>query len=129
MKVIVYVYNHNFAWNRSYFPLAADELKMDFFGAWKMDQHYGWDPDTKGTMDDIEDRQRGIVNLGQLGQQDFVRELGQSKILIGMGDPWWSPSPYNALCQGVPFLNPVSGFPRLDCALAIDTMNPDNQMA
>lgn len=94
-----------------------------------MDQHYGWDPDTKGTMDDIEDRQRGIVNLGQLGQQDFVRELGQSKILIGMGDPWWSPSPYNALCQGVPFLNPVSGFPRLDCALAIDTMNPDNQMA
>jgi len=58
-------------------------------------------------MADIEDQEHGVVNLRRLNQTEFMRELSDSKVLIGVGNPWWSSSPY-ALCQGVPFLNPVS---------------------
>jgi len=33
--------------------------------------------------------------------------LAHSRLLIGIGDPTTSPTPYEALCLGVPFLNPI----------------------
>lgn len=59
--------------------------------------------DTKGpsTIPD------GINNLGQLDQQDFYEQLSMSRVLIGIGNPRLSPSPYDALCMGVPFINPI----------------------
>ncbi|KAJ3107149.1 hypothetical protein HK100_003639 [Physocladia obscura] len=48
-----------------------------------------------------------ISNLGFLSEQGFQQELANSKVLLGVGDPAISPSPYNALCSGVPFINPI----------------------
>lgn len=49
----------------------------------------------------------GIHNLGLMKQPDFYRELGNSRALLGIGNPAISPSPYDALCMGVPFINPI----------------------
>jgi hypothetical protein len=107
MKQLTYVYDHRFSWNRSYFSLAAEELGIDFVGGWRIEQHYKWDPIKKGTMIDIEDKEHRVINKGRLNQTEFAHEIGLSKMLIGVGNPHWSPSPYNALCQGIPFLNPI----------------------
>jgi len=107
MKELTYVYDVRSAWDRTFFAMVAHDLSMNFTGGWNVDQHYQWDPDVDGEMADIEDREHGVVNLRRLNQTEFMRELSDSKVLIGVGNPWWSSSPY-ALCQGVPFLNPVS---------------------
>lgn len=49
----------------------------------------------------------GIFTLGRQSQSDFHRFVAQSKVMIGTGAPKLSPSPYDALCMGVPFINPI----------------------
>ncbi|WWD21842.1 hypothetical protein CI109_106330 [Kwoniella shandongensis] len=49
----------------------------------------------------------GLTNLGKLGKIDFYTQLAQSSVLIGVGRPRISPSPWDALCMGVPFINPI----------------------
>lgn len=56
----------------------------------------------------------GIHNLGRLNQTEFYRQIAQSGVLVGVGKPVTSPSPYEALCLGVPFINPVMGWDRDD---------------
>jgi hypothetical protein len=118
MKQLTYANDARFAWNRSYFPLASSELGMSFTGAWLVDEHWGWNPEEMGPLADIEDRERGVVNLisgagaganrtALLSPQMWAEEVGMSKAMLGVGNPWWSPSPYHALCAGVPFINPV----------------------
>ena len=34
----------------------------------------------------------------KLSSTEFYEELRMSKVLIGVGEPWWSPTPYDALC-------------------------------
>ncbi|TXT13321.1 hypothetical protein VHUM_00688 [Vanrija humicola] len=48
-----------------------------------------------------------IWTLGHQTRAGFERFLGQSKVMIGIGPPKLSPSPYDALCMGVPFINPI----------------------
>ena len=66
-------------------------------------------------MVDIEDKSKGVVNIREqnLRPEEFMAEVAKSKVMLGMGNPWWSPSPYYALCLGVPFINPVSYYLRL----------------
>ncbi|WWC87869.1 uncharacterized protein L201_002767 [Kwoniella dendrophila CBS 6074] len=54
-----------------------------------------------------EDMYKGIKNLGSLPQHEWYQTLASSKFLLGVGKPRMSPSPYDALCFGVPFINPV----------------------
>ena len=114
MKQLTYVYDHKFAWNRSYFALASTYEPslnhINFVGAWQIDQTYQWKPKEQGFMTDIEDKSKGVVNLlkQSFGPDDFMMEVAKSKVMLGIGSPWWSPSPYYALCLGVPFINPVS---------------------
>jgi hypothetical protein len=79
-------------------------------------------------------KENGIVDLGKLGKEDFMEELGKSSVVIGAGRPFISPSPWDALCMGTP----VSlGWPRepneiADCKfinpiLAWDEEDPDNR--
>ncbi|KAJ7576979.1 hypothetical protein C8J56DRAFT_376899 [Mycena floridula] len=49
----------------------------------------------------------GIASFGLMEQVKFYHELGNSRALLGIGNPALSPSPYDALCLGVPFINPV----------------------
>lgn len=62
----------------------------------------------------------GIINLSEtnLPVDEFFHAVGSSKLLLGIGNPPLSPSPYDALCLGVPFLNPVWSW---------DSKNPDNR--
>ncbi|WVQ74576.1 hypothetical protein IAR50_004177 [Cryptococcus sp. DSM 104548] len=48
-----------------------------------------------------------IRNLGPKSQDEWNQVLGSSKFLLGIGNPVLSPSPYDALCFGVPFINPI----------------------
>lgn len=61
---------------------------------------------------------KGITDLGHLNKIQFYHHLGRSRALVGIGLPFLSPSPYDALCMGVPFINPV---------LQWDEKNPDNR--
>lgn len=59
----------------------------------------------------------GINNLGLLSQEQFYDELGHSKVLVGIGKPRTSPSPWDALCMGVPVR---IGVPRHHACSTID---------
>lgn len=50
--------------------------------------------------------EKGIENLGFMPMADWYQEVAKSKMLVGLGSPPQSPSAYDALCLGVPFLNP-----------------------
>lgn len=62
----------------------------------------------------------GITNLGFMTLPEFRRQLGRSKVLIGVGRPRLSPTPYDALCMGLPFINSI---------LDWDEKHPDDQTA
>lgn len=49
--------------------------------------------------DEIEQPQ-GLTNLGFLTQDRFLNEVAKSRVLIGVGQPFTSPTPYEALCLG-----------------------------
>lgn len=44
----------------------------------------------------------GLTNLGALNKADFYHQLQMSSVLVGIGRPRISPSPWDALCMGVP---------------------------
>ncbi|EJT99467.1 hypothetical protein DACRYDRAFT_81852 [Dacryopinax primogenitus] len=48
-----------------------------------------------------------VVNYGQMPKELFHERLSHSRALLGIGQPYLSPSPYDALCFGVPFINPI----------------------
>ncbi|KAF7313364.1 hypothetical protein HMN09_00492100 [Mycena chlorophos] len=50
------------------------------------------------------------VDLHRLDQAHFLYQLTQSRVVIGIGRPTISPTPWNALCLGVPFINVVTEF-------------------
>lgn len=50
----------------------------------------------------------GIETTGKMSREEWIQTLARSKVLLGIGNPPLSPSPYDALCAGVPFINPVS---------------------
>jgi hypothetical protein len=58
-------------------------------------------------------RESGLTNVGQLNKTEFYKQLAQSSVLVGVGRPRISPSPWDALCMGLP----VSGM-RLNPCLA-----------
>jgi hypothetical protein len=56
----------------------------------------------------------GINDLGLLNKTAFYCHVSESRILVGLGKPKISPSPYDAFCMGVPFLNPIVEWDRRD---------------
>ncbi|KAJ7033664.1 hypothetical protein C8F04DRAFT_1210791 [Mycena alexandri] len=48
-----------------------------------------------------------LTNLGYMTPSDFYGHLSHSLVLVGVGSPLTSPTPYDALCFGVPFINPI----------------------
>ncbi|VDB95290.1 unnamed protein product [Peniophora sp. CBMAI 1063] len=60
----------------------------------------------------------GTRDLGALSPSDFLSELSKHKLLIGLGAPVTSPTPYEALCLGVPFINRIRNW---------DRTNPDDR--
>lgn len=52
----------------------------------------------------------GILELPHLNRTEFQKTLANSRVVVGLGEPALSPTPWEALCLGVPFINPVSGW-------------------
>ncbi|KAJ6595853.1 hypothetical protein DFH09DRAFT_1244474 [Mycena vulgaris] len=48
-----------------------------------------------------------LKNIGYMSPNAFYDQLSRSLVLVGVGFPLTSPTPYDALCYGVPFINPV----------------------
>ncbi|KAJ7125776.1 hypothetical protein C8R43DRAFT_1212095 [Mycena crocata] len=48
------------------------------------------------------------VNYGRAPKAEFMAHVAQARALVGIGSPLMSPTPWNALCMGVPFINPVN---------------------
>ena len=48
-----------------------------------------------------------LTNLGQLNKTEFYTQLAMSSVLVGVGKPKISPSPWDALFMGVPVSPPA----------------------
>jgi len=44
-------------------------------------------------------QQQGIQNLGSMSEDRFYSEVAHSRLLVGVGSPTISPTPYDALCS------------------------------
>lgn len=52
----------------------------------------------------------GIVQLPRMDRATFQNQVARSRVVLGVGTPLLSPTPWEALCLGVPFINPVKGW-------------------
>lgn len=81
-----------FTWTLDAFTSIKAELNVSFAG--------GFVNDEKETLKAVLDA--GIINYGPLNKVQFYTQLAESFVLVGVGQPRISPSPWDALCQGVP---------------------------
>ncbi|KAI5889172.1 uncharacterized protein SCHCODRAFT_02633734 [Schizophyllum commune H4-8] len=98
-KRLSYFYDHNFAWRDVAFDDAGSPAR---FVAGMIE-----DADAAGKSVPA-----GVANHGRLNKTAFYLELARSRVLVGIGSPLLSPSPYDALCMGVPFINPIQRWDR-----------------
>ncbi|KAL1746545.1 hypothetical protein HDZ31DRAFT_33955 [Schizophyllum fasciatum] len=98
-KHLSYFYDHNFAWKDVAFDDARSPAR---FVAGMVE-----DADAAGKA-----VPNGVANHGRLNKTAFYAELARSRVLVGIGSPLLSPSPYDALCMGVPFINPIKEWDR-----------------
>ncbi|KAF7320158.1 hypothetical protein MKEN_00800300 [Mycena kentingensis (nom. inval.)] len=102
------------AWPPAYYEAAVNETGIRFVMAASMTTRPDLFPEPK-------DAPTAIHNMGGiLSQEDFYGNLSSSMLLVGVGNPALSPTPYDALCLGVPFLNVVRNW---------DKNHPDDRNA
>ncbi|KAJ7770925.1 hypothetical protein DFH07DRAFT_735138 [Mycena maculata] len=88
------------AWPPDFFDAAANTLGVSFtMGSFNLNSEL--------SPEDLTRLASSIENVGLLGRDEFYGRLSNSVALVGLGDPRTSPTPYEALCFGVPFINPV----------------------
>jgi hypothetical protein len=95
-------------WEQDYYLRARNHLRkkypdFEFVGSF-FDERSEQEQKDQGAMP----VPAGIRNMPHLNATQFDYELCQSRLLVGIGWPTASPSPYRALARGVPFLSPVS---------------------
>jgi hypothetical protein len=96
------------AWEFDFYKRALEQLRkrwpsFEFVSSFK-DERSEEDQKKEGPLPIPE----GIRNLSHLNATQFDHELSISRMLVGIGWPTASPSPYRAFARGVPFLSPVS---------------------
>ncbi|BEI88669.1 uncharacterized protein CcaverHIS019_0200310 [Cutaneotrichosporon cavernicola] len=95
---------HQRVYDFSFFERAAEELSREFPGF----EFVGGFEDNRS--DEVKAKwgpvPSVIKNLGLMNATRFDEEYGKSRLLLGLGSPPLSPSPYRALARGVPFANP-----------------------
>ncbi|KAF8287379.1 hypothetical protein DL93DRAFT_2047031, partial [Clavulina sp. PMI_390] len=99
------------AWPASFFPAAAthlSQLGVHFTIGAEDDSEWAREHDGVEVQPMSEFGGDGVLeNVGLLDRPDFMREIARSVALLGVGRPAISPTPYQALCLGVPFINPI----------------------
>ncbi|KAL1413657.1 hypothetical protein Q8F55_001436 [Vanrija albida] len=58
----------------------------------------------------------GVVNFHRLEKIAYYEQLANSVLMLGVGRPRISPSPWDALCLGLPFINPILQWDEADPA-------------
>jgi hypothetical protein len=100
-------HGYRVAWPDDFYARVTDELRQtwpDFeIVAGVVDGRTKQEKEAEGEMV----LPAGIRNLGKLNASAFDEAVTSSRLLLGVGKPGLSPSPYRALAQGVPFLNPL----------------------
>ncbi|KIY43907.1 hypothetical protein FISHEDRAFT_52233 [Fistulina hepatica ATCC 64428] len=94
-KDLSYFYESKFSWDNGTFERLSARLNVEFVAGISNDTRFP------------SEWPAGIRNLGVLKPTEFYEQLGKSRALLGIGRPSLSPSPWDALCLGVPFINPV----------------------
>lgn len=84
----------------TFFSGLSESLNTSFVGAFHMDEGFPI-PD-------------GITRLARMSRPAFQATIARSRVLLGVGSPTLSPSPWEALCLGVPFINPIHDWDRKD---------------
>jgi len=97
------------AWPPEVLNAASRETGITYIsGSYNDTQHRGQDtpqpPDPMWNAPELPEQYR---NEGLRPQFEFLERLAEMRVLIGMGNPITSPTPYDALCLGVPFINPI----------------------
>lgn len=87
-------------YDRAFEELSKEFPGLEFVGGWK---------DERSTEDQEKyPLPKHIKNLGVLNSTRFETEFAQARLMLGMGTPTLSPSPYRALAKAVAFGHPVS---------------------
>jgi hypothetical protein len=92
-------------WEDDYYQRATDELRQ----RWPEFEIVGAITDDRNEKEQEEkpwSLPPGIRNLGKLGPAEFDDALSNARLLMGIGRPGLSPSPWRGLALGLPFLNP-----------------------
>ncbi|KAJ7069938.1 hypothetical protein C8F01DRAFT_537312 [Mycena amicta] len=106
--------NHN-VWPPEYFEQVGEETKAQFVASLH---------DTVGRLKDypktigIQAVPNNLVELGMLSEMAVLENMGRSRALLGLWDPRFEDVVLEALCLGVPFLNPIHQW---------DKRNPSNR--
>ncbi|KAL1406709.1 hypothetical protein Q8F55_008415 [Vanrija albida] len=91
------VYDIGF-YDRAFEELAPEFPGLEFVGGWQEDRSE--EDQAKHPLP------KHVKNLGVLNAARFEEEFAQSRIMLGMGNPTLSPSPYRALAKAVAFGHP-----------------------
>lgn len=100
-----------FAKTRDYLEPNHNDTAWTFDDLGKVIDHL--DLDMIAGMRDVDETQQahleslGIDNKGHLDAHSFREYVSSSRLFVGVGRPRISPSPLEALCLGVPFINPI----------------------
>ncbi|KZT55606.1 glycosyltransferase family 18 protein [Calocera cornea HHB12733] len=95
-KFAQYFLPEDFLWTNEAFELASKTVDVNFV--------VGLRDSPAPSADALPPATR---NLGPLDQDHFFDAVAHSKVLVGVGHPFLSPSPWDALCVGVPFIQPT----------------------
>jgi len=101
-KQIRYMEGDTFSWTIPGLAEIQNRLNIKILGGMKVDR-----PLLAETC-----LSHNLTNLGQLNKTEFYTQLAMSSVLVGVGKPRISPSPWDALCMGVP----VSRFAHYICS-------------
>lgn len=86
---------------KALYELRKEFPKLEFIGSFQDDR-------TKEELERLGPMEipEGVKHIGKLNATEWDAVIAQSRLLMGIGWPTTSPSPYRALARGVPFLNP-----------------------
>ncbi|KAG7530855.1 hypothetical protein FFLO_04762 [Filobasidium floriforme] len=91
-------HHNDTAWTLDDLGGVIDRLGLDMIAGIR-------DEDDETSRDHL--KSLGIDNKGRLDAHSFRGYVSSSRLFVGVGRPRISPSPLEALCLGVPFINPI----------------------
>ncbi|KAF7367004.1 hypothetical protein MSAN_00959300 [Mycena sanguinolenta] len=89
---------NEYTWATDFFAAASAAAGVQFIAGVKQTPLPEFFPDS-------------VTNVGFMPQAEFYETIARSRVVVGIGRPTTSPTAYDALCLGVPFINPIISVP------------------